>query len=144
MLHRTRQTVWCRASGRRRRTSGPRGPQALGLCLPAIMASAIVNADDASAPRTPIPRLLRGKESLYAVLLDLVQVLDHAHAVFCSVSPVQTLQAVTRNILALETKSCALPFENLTGLDPASDARDGLASVWVSATRALIPFSQVR
>ncbi len=73
------------------------------------VAAPVVNADNASTSRTPVPSLLLREEGLYSVLLDLIQVLDHAHAVFGSyLCP--GVSTVTRNIARIGNKILYFTF----------------------------------
>ncbi len=129
----------------RRRTSGLR--EARRFQLPdrlAIIASAVVNADDASASGASILRPLCGKESLHAIFLDLTQVLDHAHLVLGSVSLVKMPQPVAGKTVTSRTVLFSTFLHCLAVLDLASDNRNGFVGICRPATGASVLFSQER
>jgi len=109
----------------------------------APVAALVVNANCASAAGAAVLRPLCQEECLYATLLDLDQVLDHAHVIFRSVSSVQMLQPITWKILTLKTESCSLVLENFASLDSALGDGNALANIRSPATRTLILLSQV-
>ena len=98
-----------------------------------------MDADGAAAVRAGPSRFFIPQECADAVVLDIVEVLDHAHAVFRAVSFVQVLQVVAGIGLALEAVFRSAVLEDRAGLDPAPGAGDGsmnircpAAGAWVS------------
>jgi len=88
-----------------------------------------MDADYASAAEAAVLRPLCREKCLYATLLDLAQVFEHAHVVFRSVSSVQMLQPITWKILTLKTESCSLVLEDFASLDSALGDGNGLANI---------------
>jgi hypothetical protein len=69
-----------------------------------MIASAVVNANDASASGAPIFCLLRLEEGLDSTSSDLLQVFDHTHLVILAVAFIKTLQPVAWEVAAFEAE----------------------------------------
>jgi hypothetical protein len=89
----------------------------------------VVDADYASAAGAVVLRQLCREKCLHATLLDLAQVLEHAHVVLNSVSSVQVLQPITSKILTLKTESCSPVLEDFASLDSALGDGNDLANI---------------
>ena len=73
-----------------------------------MIASAVVNANDASASGAPILRLLRLEEGLDSASSDLLQVLNHTHLVVLAIAFIKTLQPVAGENAAFEAEFYSL------------------------------------
>jgi hypothetical protein len=113
------------------------------LCRTAIVAPSVVNADRPSALETLILRPLARQESLQAVALDLVQVLDHAHVVFGSVSFIQMSQILAGKTVTSKTELCFTFLNNFTVFDFTSNNGNGFVGICCPATGAFISFPQI-
>lgn len=120
-----------------------RGPPISASRRPAIIASAIVNTDCPSASGTLVLCLLFPEEDLHTVSPDIVQVLDHAHIVFSSVSFIQMFQIVAGRIVTSKTKLYFTLLNNFTVFDFTSNNGNGFIGICCPATRAFISFSQI-
>ena len=72
----------------------------------------------------------------YPMLLDVLKIVDHAHAIFGSIALIQVIEPVARKSVAAETvPDFALPYL-LTVLNSACDAGFWFDAVVASATGA--------
>jgi len=102
-----------------------------------------VNTNGASTFGASPPDLFVGKKFSNPDPSDILQILDHAHAVFGSISFIQMLQTSTWKSIALKAKPWFGILHEFTIFDFASNARDTFISVSSSAARAFIFFSQI-
>lgn len=100
-----------------------------------------MHAEHLAALRTGPAHLFAAEEVLYAVLLDVLQVVHHAHPVLGPVTSIQTIQPVARKPVAFETVSGGARLSVLTTLDAAMDAGLCFAAVSAAATGAWIQVS---
>jgi hypothetical protein len=70
------------------------------------------------------------------------QIVDHAHAVLCSISLIQVTQPLTGEARAVGAEISVLCASRVASLDPAGQACLGLAGIVDPATRALVPVAQ--
>jgi hypothetical protein len=73
-----------------------------------------------------------------------LEVFNHAHPVFCPVTPVQVRQPLTGKVRAITAVPRAASFPALTVLHPTPDAGLGFGAVITPATGAGIPEFPVR
>ena len=102
-----------------------------------------MDANSATTPGTSPPCPFVCYEFCDTILPDELQILDHAHVVFCPVSLIQMLYLITRKVPAIKTKLRGLFFKGRTVLDLALPAGNWFVSVRSSATRASVLFPQV-
>ena len=95
-----------------------------------------MDAQQGAALRTRPPHLLPGDKGVKANLLNLEEVLHHAHAVLGAVSLVELTQSNTGKARAIGAE---LPASCLASLDLAGNACLALSAVIASAARAAIP-----
>jgi hypothetical protein len=112
-------------------------------CRLAIIASAVVNANDASASGAPILHLLRRKKISHTILCNLLQVLHHAHIVFGSVSLIQMFQILAGKIVTSKTEPYFAFVNSLAVLNLASNNGNGFVGTCCPATGAFVFFSQI-
>lgn len=86
--------------------------------------------------------LLSLNKTRQSVGFDTPQILDHAHAIFHSITLIQATQSATRETRTADAELPANPASRLTSLDSARDPRRRLAAIITSATRASIPAAQ--
>ena len=100
-----------------------------------------MNAYQLAALRTGPSFLFITHEMLYPVLLDVLKIVDHAHAIFGPIALVQVTELVARKPFTAETvPGFALPYL-LTVLDSAGDAGFWFDAVVASATGACLLIS---
>ena len=102
-----------------------------------------VNADDAATFWTFVFGFLLRDECVDPVVLYELQVFDHTHAIFCSVSFIQMIQSITRRVLTLKTESCPFLLENFAVFDFTSNNGNFFIGICCPATWAFIFFSQI-
>jgi hypothetical protein len=101
-----------------------------------------VNADDAAALWTFVFLGLLAQELVDPVVLYKLQVLDHAHVVFCAIAFVQLFQSGTV-LYAFKTELGFALIYRLAVFDTASNARRQLICIVATAAGAFIFFSQI-
>jgi hypothetical protein len=79
-----------------------------------------------------------GQKSVNALILDLPEVVHHAHAVFEAVTGVQLLQAFTGHLLALVTEVGWGVLDRLAVLDDASLTGRWFVLIIFPASRASV------
>ena len=100
-----------------------------------------MNTYQLAALRTGPSFLFITHEMLYSVLLDVLKIVDHAHAIFGSIALVQVTELVARKLVTAETvPDFPLPYL-LTVLDPACDTGFWFDAVVASATGACLLIS---
>ena len=72
--------------------------------MPARITFSVMNRDNITAFSAFILLLLIPQKLFHAILLQFLEVFNHAHVVACSVTPIQTIKILARHIFTLETK----------------------------------------
>ncbi len=102
-----------------------------------------MNAEYIAAPGTGPSVLFLRDETPYAGSFDILQILDHAHAVSCSIPLVQMLQRITGKLAAIEAIAYFACFDHLALLDPAQDSGLGFQMIVDTAARAPVLFPDI-
>jgi hypothetical protein len=100
-----------------------------------------MNADEPAAPGTGPPFLFVPREMPYAELLYVHEIVDHAHAILCSIALVQVVQLVAGEAVTAEAVPEPALHYLLTVLDPARGAGFWFDAVVVSAAGAWVRLS---
>jgi hypothetical protein len=111
---------------------------------PAKNAPRLVNADELSALRASPSRFFVFHEMPYAELPDVHEVVDHAHAVLCSVPLVQMLQPRARKAAATAAVLESGVRHFVAVLDTARDDGFRFDTAFASASGASIFFPYIR
>lgn len=100
-----------------------------------------MNAEQLTARGTGPSFLFVSHKAPYPIFLDVLKIVDHAHAIFSSIALVQVIQPVARKPVTAETvPDRTLPYL-FTVLDQAGDAGFWLDAVVAPATGASILLS---
>lgn len=81
-----------------------------------------MNTNCLATLRTCPPCLFVSDELPYAKLPDVLEIINHAHIILCSIALIQVIQPSTRKGITTETILDSTMHDLLTGLDPARDA----------------------
>jgi hypothetical protein len=100
-----------------------------------------VNTDRAAAFRASPPDSFVGKKFSNPEILNMFEILDHAHAVFGSISFIQMLHRPTGKAFTFKTKFDFAFLNHSAIFDFASGNTNRLTLVEVSASRAFVFFS---
>jgi hypothetical protein len=102
-----------------------------------------MNADRAAAIRAGPSDFFVCRELPNAKPANVLQILDHAHAVARPITFIQLLQAGTGELLTLEAESWFLVSEVCTVFDPASNAIARLIDADASAAGTFVFIPQI-
>ena len=108
----------------------------------ACKAVRLVHTKTLAASRAGPLDLLFLKKPLQSFRLDTLQIVNHTHAVLCTISLIQTTKLPTREALTLPAEIIVVSASRLAILDSARDAGLRLAPIITSATRATISSAQ--
>jgi hypothetical protein len=121
----------------------PRGPPISAPCRITFITSAVMYTDRTPAGRTLVLLGLPAQELVDAVVSDELEVIDHAHLVFGSVSFVQVFQTTTGRIVTSKTELCFTFLNNFAVFDFASNNGNCFIGICCPATGASVSFSQI-
>ncbi len=99
-----------------------------------------MNTEYFAAAGTGPSALFLSYEISNAGSFDILQILDHAHAVFCSIPLVQMLQPITGESPAVDAIAYFPRLDHPALLDPAQDSRLQFQMIVVVAARARVLF----
>jgi len=102
-----------------------------------------VNANHPAAFGTRPSVLLACQESPDTEILDIFEILNHAHIVLGSISSVQMFDSVAREFFAFKTKLCFSVLKHFAVFDSASGASNGFIGIVNSAAMASFLGSQI-
>jgi hypothetical protein len=102
-----------------------------------------MNTDYLPARRTGPPLCFVSNEISYAMFLYVLEIVNHAHTILCSVARIQVDQPGAGKAVATEAVPDSTFRYLLTGLDSARDAGLRFMTVVTSAARAWHPISDI-
>jgi len=113
------------------------------LCRITFITSAVMYTDRAPAGRTLVLLGLPAQELVDAVVSDKLEVIDHAHIVFSSVSSIQMFQILAGKTITSKTILCSTFLNDFAVFDFTSNNGNGFIGICCPATGASVSSCQI-